>query len=88
MLQRALSAGIDIVNGCRIESIEEDGDGYRLDFDYGYFEAKQVVIAANAFASDLIPELDVAPQPNRVLVTSEIPNLEFRGSCHYDRGYV
>ena len=88
LLQRTLAAGIDIVNGCRIESIEADGDGYRLDFDYGYFEAKQVVIAANAFASDLLPELDVAPQPNRVLVTSEIPHLEFRGSCHYDRGYV
>ena len=88
MLQRALTSGIDIVNGCKIESIEQVPGGYRLDFDYGYFEAREVMIAANAFAADLLPELDVVPQINRVLVTQELDNLEFQGSCHYDRGYV
>ena len=88
MLQRALTSGIDIVNGCKIDSIEEVSGGYRLDFDYGYFEAREVMIAANAFAADLLPHLDVVPQTNRVLVTEQIDALEFSGSCHYDRGYV
>lgn len=88
MLQRALTSGIDIVNGCKIESIEEVSGGYILDFDYGYFEAREVMIAANAFAADLLPDLDVVPQTNRVLVTEQINTLEFSGSCHYDRGYV
>ena len=88
MLQRALTSGIDIINGCKIESIEEAGEGYRLDFDYGYFEAREVMIATNAFTADLLPDLDVESQTNRVLVTQELQGLEFRGSCHFDRGYV
>ena len=88
MLQRALSSGIDIVNGCKIEKIVSEGEGYRLEFDFGYFEAREVMIATNAFSSDLLPDLDVKAQTNRVLVTQELPDLEFMGSCHYDRGYV
>ena len=87
-LSKALSEGIDIINGCKIQNIERDGEGFRLDFDFGFFEAKEVMIAANAFAKELIPDLDVQPSVNRVLVTEEIPGLNFDGSCHYDRGYV
>lgn len=88
MLQRALNSGIDIINGVKIESIVAEGEGYRLDFDFGYLEAREVMIATNAFASDLLPDLDVKAQTNRVLVTEQIDSLEFRGSCHFDRGYV
>ena len=87
-LSKALSEGIDIINGCKIQNIERDGEGFRLDFDFGFFEAKEVMIAANAFAKELMPDLDVQPSVNRVLVTEEIPGLNFDGSCHYDRGYV
>ena len=87
-LSKALSEGIDIINGCKIQNIERDGDGFRMDFDFGFFEAKEVMIAANAFAKDLIPNIDVQPSVNRVLVTEEIQGLKFIGSCHYDRGYV
>ena len=88
MLQRTLESGIDIINGVKIEEIVPEGEGYRLDFNFGYFEAREVLIAANAFASELLPNLDVEAQTNRVLVTQQLEDLEFSGSCHYDRGYV
>jgi glycine/D-amino acid oxidase-like deaminating enzyme len=47
-----------------------------------------VVIATNAFASQLIPGLDVAPAANRVLVTAPIPNCPLRGTFHVDAGYL
>ena len=87
--KEALDAGVEMINGVKILGIEEDGrDGYRLDFDFGYFEAGTVLVAGNAFAKELLEDLDVSPKVNRVLVTEEIPGLRFEGSCHYDRGYV
>ena len=87
--KEALDTGVEMINGVKILGIEEDGrDGYRLDFDFGYFEAGTVLVAGNAFAKELLEDLDVSPKVNRVLVTEEIPGLRFEGSCHYDRGYV
>jgi glycine/D-amino acid oxidase-like deaminating enzyme len=47
-----------------------------------------VVIATNAFASQIIPGLDVAPAANRVLVTAPVPNCPLRGTFHVDAGYL
>ena len=47
----------------KILGIEEDGrDGYRLDFDFGYFEAGTVLVAGNAFAKELLEDLTLAPR--------------------------
>lgn len=88
--KEALNAGVEIINGVKILGIEEDGSGhgFRLDFNFGYFEARTVLVAGNAFAKELLEDLDVSPKVNRVLVTEEILGLRFEGSCHYDRGYV
>ena len=47
-----------------------------------------VVLATNAFASQLIPGLDVAPAANRVLVTAPLPACPLRGTFHVDAGYL
>jgi glycine/D-amino acid oxidase-like deaminating enzyme len=49
---------------------------------------RNLLIATNAFAAQLLPDLDVRPVPNRVLVTAPIPGLDLRGTFHMDAGYV
>lgn len=49
--------------------------------------ANQVLICTNAFAKELLPELDIVPVRGQVLVTSEITNLPWKGSFHSDEGF-
>jgi glycine/D-amino acid oxidase-like deaminating enzyme len=46
-----------------------------------------VILATNAFASQLYPELDVVPGRGQVLVTKPIPRLKLKGTYHFDDGY-
>jgi gamma-glutamylputrescine oxidase len=50
-------------------------------------QTDQLVVCNNAFAQQLMPALDVVPARGQVLVTSEIPNLKFRGCFHFDEGF-
>lgn len=50
-------------------------------------QAKQLVICTNAFNA-LVPEVPVQPARGQVLVTSPIEGLPFKGTFHYDEGFV
>jgi glycine/D-amino acid oxidase-like deaminating enzyme len=49
--------------------------------------ASQLLVATNAFARELIPQLDVDPARGQVIVTSPIDGLPFKGTFHYDQGF-
>lgn len=85
VLERARGLGVEILNGVSVEAIR--GQTLRLEGG-AKVEAKQILVANNALAAELVDGLDVAPQPNRVLVTEVLEGLEFQGTLHYDRGYV
>lgn len=64
------------------------GETWKIPSVHGEIEARQVVVAANAWASELLPHLDVLPGRGQVLLTSPIPGLPFRGTYHADAGYL
>jgi glycine/D-amino acid oxidase-like deaminating enzyme len=47
----------------------------------------QLHFATNGFASQLLPDLDVAPARAQVLITSPISDLKVRGTFHIDEGF-
>src|ERR1700754_3460624 len=49
--------------------------------------AQQLLVATNAFALQLLPQLDITPARGQVLVTSPIDGLPFKGTFHFDEGY-
>ena len=49
--------------------------------------ASQLLVCTNAFARQLLPDLDIIPARGQVLVTSPIEGLTFKGTFHYDEGY-
>jgi glycine/D-amino acid oxidase-like deaminating enzyme len=53
----------------------------------GAFKAGKVILATNAFASQLYPELDVVPGRGQVLVTKPIDGLKLKGTYHFNEGY-
>lgn len=89
LLQKAREKGIELWNGINITQIEDTNQGVELLTEAGWsIQAEQAIICANGFARQLLPQLDVWPARNQVLITHPIPNLKVKGCFHYDRGYI
>ncbi len=97
MRQRVQEAGVDLLFGLEVIATEADLAGHRIHIkrsgpsgaeDSRWIQVPHLIIATNAFAQDLLPECDVKPQKNRVLVTEPIKNLQFDKTVHMDAGYL
>ncbi len=88
LLEKCRNAGVEILNGVNVQSIEKNKTKCRIDFNEDFsILSNKVLIAVNGFAKKFLPEFDVQPARAQVLTTSPIPGLRFEGSFHYDHGY-
>ncbi|MDB5132790.1 MAG: FAD-dependent oxidoreductase [Mucilaginibacter sp.] len=87
LLNKVYNAGVLVLNNCEIQRIEHTSDHIRLTTSQGNFKTGKVILATNAFASQLFPDLKVIPGRGQVLVTKPIPNLKLKGTYHFDEGY-
>jgi gamma-glutamylputrescine oxidase len=99
MMQRLIALAkqhnVLIFNGLKIEKIQDSIDltsqwheGCVLTTEEGWeISTKKVLVATNGFARRLMPELEVTPARNQVLITKPIDNLNLKGCFHYDKGY-
>jgi len=88
LLKLVQSTDVTVLNNIEIKSFEKVNGGLRLETDRGFqLSAAQLLICTNAFARQLLPELDVVPARGQVLVTSPIEGLSFKGSFHYEEGF-
>ncbi|WP_214073446.1 FAD-dependent oxidoreductase [Mucilaginibacter sp. dw_454] len=87
LLHKVYQTGTLVLNDCSVNSIEQTDDHVRLITSQGDFNTKRVILATNAFVTQLYPELDVVPGRGQVLVTKPIANLKIKGTFHFDEGY-
>lgn len=87
LIDLAIERGIEIKTGCKVERFEETAQGVNVYVDELAFAGQQLAICTNAFAQQLLPELDVTPGRGQVLITSPIEKLPFKGIFHFDKGY-
>ncbi|MEZ4893675.1 MAG: FAD-dependent oxidoreductase [Saprospiraceae bacterium] len=88
MLEKAKEKGVEIFNGIGVQYLEDENSTVRLGTEAGWeINAGRVIVAVNGFAKQLLPELDLYPARNQVLLTQPIQNLKVKGCFHYDRGY-
>jgi len=87
LLTKVYSFGIMVLNDCGIQTIANEGNTIRLVTNHGDFKTKKCVLATNAFANQLFPELKVTPGRGQVLVTAPVKNLKLKGTYHFDEGY-
>ena len=89
ILQRIHAAGILLLAGTSVESFTEAGDYVELQTQWGWpVRARRALLATNAFAPQLAPDLDVQPARNQVMITPPLEGLRLRGCFHYHEGYV
>jgi len=88
LLELARQKGISIYNGCNVVNVEEEGTQATVLCENGWrLFARNVLLCNNGFAKRLLPDLEVQPARNQVLITQEIPNLKFKACFHYQSGY-
>ncbi|NRA49866.1 MAG: FAD-binding oxidoreductase [Phaeodactylibacter sp.] len=89
LLKKVQSAGIQIYTGIRVDDLQDTGTFVLAQTNHGWsVRAQSVLVCTNGFARQLLPELEVTPARNQVLITQPIPHLKIKGAFHYDRGYV
>jgi glycine/D-amino acid oxidase-like deaminating enzyme len=87
LLYKAYEAGVLVLNSCMVDRIETEHTHQSIYTNQGVFRAKKVIVANNAFASQLYPDLDIVPGRGQVLVTKPIANLKLKGTYHFNEGY-
>ncbi|MBB3056680.1 NAD(P)/FAD-dependent oxidoreductase [Mucilaginibacter gotjawali] len=87
LLKKVYDLGVIVLNNCEIREINNEGNSVSLKTSQGDFKAGKVILATNAFANQLFPELKVIPGRGQVLITRPIEGLKLKGTYHFDEGY-
>jgi glycine/D-amino acid oxidase-like deaminating enzyme len=88
LVQLVYAMGVTILTQVEVQKINTGSDGVTLETSLPYtFQAEQVLVCTNAFASSLLPDLDLVPARGQVLLTEPIEGLKIRGTFHYDEGF-
>jgi len=93
LMAKAHAAGISVVRGVHVRQIEA-GSPVRLAVTRSSTDplhevrTPRCLVATNAFARELLPQLDSHPASNRVLVTSPVLDPGYQGTYHLEAGYV
>lgn len=87
LIQIALSKGIIILNSIEVTQIKDENTCVQLKTSIGELTAKQIIVATNGFANQLLQLKDVKPARAQVLITKPIDGLKFKGTFNYDEGY-
>ena len=86
LLHKAMSRNILILNNSCVNAYSESGDQVNVQLNGIEFSTKNLLIATNGFASELLSE-NVMPARAQVLITTPIKDLHIKGTFHLDKGY-
>jgi glycine/D-amino acid oxidase-like deaminating enzyme len=88
LLRLVQSMGVTILNNVEITGFEKVNGHLLLHTQHPFtLIADQLLVTTNAFARQLLPQLDIIPARGQVLVTSPIDGLPFKGAFHFDEGF-
>ncbi|EHQ27626.1 NAD(P)/FAD-dependent oxidoreductase [Mucilaginibacter paludis] len=87
LLNKVQRMGVLVLNSCQVERIDTNAGSITINTAQGNFKCDKAIIATNAFAQQLFPQLDVVPGRGQVLVTKTIKGLKLQGTYHFKEGY-
>jgi len=88
LLRLVQSMGVTVLNNIEIKGFDRADSHLQLHTNLPLsFNTSQLLVCTNAFARQLLPQLDIIPARGQVLVTSPIEGLPFKGTFHYDEGF-
>src|SRR5688500_2152759 len=88
LLREVQGKGVTVLSAVEITGFEKTGELISCYTNQHItLQAAKVVVCTNAFAKQLLPDLDIVPARGQVLVTAPIKDLPFKGTFHYQEGF-
>ncbi len=89
LIQLCQKNEIDIHRGYTVKEYKSEKEEVSLcSTNNESLQAKKLLFATNGFSKNILPDLNVQPARNQVILTQPIPQLKLKGCFHYDQGYV
>jgi len=87
--KKFLNLGGKLHLGTSVTHWAKQGNGFELECQVKEkILSKELIVANNGFASELVPNFEVQPQRAQVMVTSPLKALRYNGNFHMEKGYV
>ncbi len=83
----ALDLGVQFIYGHEVTNVNFKNKTIDLSNSNILLNYEKLLICTNGFTRNLLPQMDVMPARNHVLVTNEIKDLTWKGVYHFDKGY-
>ena len=87
LIAKARNLGVDIFFGAEVLAYQTQNNQVKISGKNFEINAKKILIATNAFAKQLLPNLSIVPGRGQVLITKPIQNIKFNSTFHYQKGY-
>ncbi len=87
LIKYATQKDIIILNSINVNEIIDQKNNVIIKTSIGTINSKQVIVATNGFANQLLKIKDLKPARAQVLITKPIVNLKIKGTFHYDEGF-
>jgi len=88
LIKKVEDAGVRIIRGMELLSFEDTNDAVHLNFDFGKMSCEKLFICTNSMSKRILPDADILPGRNMVMLTSPIPELKLKGTFHMSEGYL
>ncbi|NUY81427.1 FAD-binding oxidoreductase [Flavobacterium sp. MAH-1] len=86
LLKKAIENDILILNRITVTGFSDNGSHVSISLQDFAFNTDKLLFATNGFAGQLTQNA-VKPARAQVLITKPIPDLDIKGTFHFDRGY-
>ncbi|MFK5974752.1 MAG: FAD-dependent oxidoreductase [Flavobacteriaceae bacterium] len=86
LLSKVQERGVLLLNSVTLQGFSEQENSVSVTTSEFDFCTQKLFIATNGFTSQVLNE-EVTPARAQVLITSPIPNLQIKGTFHFDEGY-
>ncbi|MCB0659754.1 MAG: FAD-binding oxidoreductase [Saprospiraceae bacterium] len=87
LTKMAIQLGVDIFYGIEVEDVSFDEKILYCKGDV-QISYQKLVICTNGFTKRILPDLDIVPARNQVLMTKPLRGLKLENTYHIDRGYL
>jgi glycine/D-amino acid oxidase-like deaminating enzyme len=88
LLKAVHSQSVQVLNGFEANGFHDTGKGLEIETNHNIrFQAKQLLVCTNAFAKQLLPDLDIVPARGQVLLTTPLKDLPWEGTFHAEEGF-
>lgn len=87
LYEKCVQSGIEFRWNTHIDHIDTESNIVSCQ-SHIRFQAERLIIATNAFTNKIFPQIIIKPGRGYVFITKEIDQLKWKGTFHYNKGYV